>query len=109
MGAIVDRLTAAGVRAVVDERDIAPPCVMLRSPSLAWRFGKGGWSAEWVLWAVVPDSGTMVALENLDLLMEQVQQALAGAIVTATPITVGGIDGSPPVPGYALTWTDTIR
>lgn len=109
MAAILDALTAGGVRAVADERDIVPPCVLLNAPSLAYRFGKGGWSADWTLWAIVPDSGRLVALENLDLLMSQVQTALGGAVVAAAPISVAGVDGSPPLPGYALTWQETIH
>jgi hypothetical protein len=104
-----DRLEAAGIRVAVDERDINPPCVLINHPSLRYRFGKGGWSGEWSMWAIVPDSGRRVALDNLDDLMGAVQQALSGLILTATPISVAGVDGSPPLPGYDLVWTETIR
>lgn len=109
MTAITDRLNAAGIRAVVDERDVNPPCALLRPPALAYRFNKGGWTASWSLWAIVPDGGRRTATEALDVLMGDIQTALGGAVVTALPINVTGIDGQPALPGYDMSWQDTIR
>lgn len=109
MTSIVDTLTAAGVRAVVDERDVNPPCALVNAPSLTYRFNKGGWDAVWSVWAIAGDAGRRPAIAALDDLMGEIQTALAGAVVTATPIMVTGVDGSPALPAYDMRWTDRIR
>lgn len=109
MTALVDALTGAGIRAVVDERDINPPCAMVNPPAVDYRFGKGSWSATWRVWAIVPDSGRNVALANLDALMTDIQAALGGRVAGATPISVAGVDGAGPLPGYEMTFTTTLQ
>lgn len=108
MDAITAALSAAGIRAVVDERDVNPPCAWLREPALSYRFNKGGWDASWRLLAVVPDSGRRVAIDQLADLVAQCQEALAGAVVAAEPVDVPTGAGAV-LPGYQLTWSDRIR
>lgn len=108
MDAVVSTLTAAGIRAVVDERDVNPPCAWLREPTLSYRFNKGGYDVSWRLLAVVPDSGRRVAIDGLADLIDQIQTALAGAVVAAAPVDVPTGDGAV-LPGYELTWSDRIR
>jgi hypothetical protein len=105
--AIVDRLTGAGVRATVDGRDLNPPVVQVRAPTMSFRFGKGCWDAEWEAWAMVPATGMRGDLKALGDLVAAVQDALGGAVVTATPGEVVLADGST-VPMYRLTWTQRI-
>jgi hypothetical protein len=109
MTALVDALAGAGIRAVVDERDINPPCALVNPPDVAYRFGKGGWSATWRVWAIVPDSGRNVSMANLDTLMGEIQLALGGMVTTATPINVSGVDGAGPLPAYEMVLTTTLQ
>ena len=105
--AIVARLKAAGLRATVDERDINPPAVWVKPPTLVFRFGKG-WSAAWTLQAVVPDTGRNNALAALGALIEKVQTAMDWAVVTATPIALIIPGGAAPLPGYEMTFNERI-
>jgi hypothetical protein len=107
MQSVVDRLEAGGVRAYVDARDANPPCVLLRPPSLAYRFGKGGWDASWTAWVLVPDAGRSQVLKTFGPLLDDVQAALGYAVVEARPDDTTMPDGST-LPLYALTWTERI-
>lgn len=109
VGMVIDRLTDAGIRAVADERDVNPPCVLVRAPRMAFRFGARCYDAEWTLWVIVPDSGRTVALDNLGPLIDATAAALGGPIIAATPVSVPGVDGSPPLPAYELTFTTTLK
>jgi hypothetical protein len=108
---VVDQLVAGGVRAVVDGRDLNPPAVQIRPPTLHYRFGRGA-AADWEAWAVVPDTGMRTDLAALSDLLEKVQAALGHVGVQARPDTVTLADGGT-VPAYVLTWsskiTDTAR
>lgn len=106
--AIVDRLTDAGVRASVDERDLNPPAVFVGPPVLSWRFGKGSTDATWTLVAVVPNTGRNIALTNLGALVTSTAAALGLAIVTARPMDLSVPDQAAPLPGYALEFTQRI-
>lgn len=101
---IVDRLKSQGIRATTDERDINPPCVYVRPPGLAFRFGKG-WDAQWAVVAVVPDNGH--ALAALGPLVDEVQSALG--IVTARPVSLQVPGGAAPFPGYEMLFTERIK
>jgi hypothetical protein len=107
MQGIVDELVAAGVRATLDARDVNPPCVLLRTPTLNWRFQKGGWDAGFEADLLVPDSGRRGALADVGNLISTVQEALNYRGVSARPEDFLLADGST-VPGYVLTWTQRI-
>lgn len=106
--AIVQRLVAAGIRAVTDERDLNPPCVLVGAPVIAFRFGRPAWDGEFRLMAVVGDSGRTTATAALDALVGDVAAALPG-LITGTPATLTGLDGSPPLPAYELTLNTHAR
>jgi hypothetical protein len=103
---VVDRLSAAGIRAVSDPRNVNPPCVYVPPPQVSWRFPKGYADLVWAVVAVVPNSGRDPAIKNLGPLVGAAVDALS-----ATPVTVGrpkdifGTDGAAPMPGYELTFT----
>lgn len=103
---IVDRLTTAGVRATVDGRDLNPPAVQVRPPTMHYRFGRCA-NADWQVWVVVPDTGMRTSLAALSTLLEDTQAALNLAGVDATPNTVTLADGGT-VPAYVLTWSSKI-
>jgi hypothetical protein len=105
---IVDQLTAAGVRAAIDARDLNPPCVQVRRPTLHYQFGRSIATADWELWLLVPDSGTSQALKAASELLTAVQTAIGFAGVEATPDDAALPDGST-VPMYRLTWSKRIK
>jgi hypothetical protein len=81
---VVDKLTAEGIRAVIDDRDINPPCVYLRPPVMTFKFG-GCTALTYEVRVIVPDSGTRGALDALGPLVEAVQAALGYPAPTVTP------------------------
>lgn len=97
-------LTAAGIRCVLDGRDANPPCVHLRPPTMSWRFGRGCIEASFEARLYLPDSGQLQSITLALPMLQQIQDALAGAIIQATPGDYALADGST-VPGYSLTWT----
>lgn len=102
--AYLSQLRAAGIRATDDPRDINPPAVLLRPPVLQFRFGRGCIGAEWTARLVLINAGTRQALQEALPLIEQIQDALQGAVITATPAEWDLPDGGGPTPGYQLTW-----
>lgn len=98
-------LNAAKIRATDDPRDINPPCVLIRPPVLNFRFGRGCVGADWTARLILNNAGTRQALEEALPLIDAIQTALGGVIVTATPADFELPDGGGPVPGYSLTWT----
>jgi hypothetical protein len=105
---IVERLQSAGIGAADDARNINPPAVLVRAPSIAYRFGKGGYTASWELWAIVPDVGQHDALAAVSELIDQVQAALSWHLVDGRPDNVALPDSSM-LPCYILTFTETLR
>lgn len=105
--ALVARIAAAGIRATTDERDVNPPCVIVPAPAVVFRFG-GCWDGTWPLLVVVPDGGRIANLVALADLVDAVQVAVDGAIKSGRPVAVTGVEGAPPLPGYELTYTETI-
>ena len=101
----LQQLQLAGIRATDDPRDINPPAVLLRAPVLQYRFGRGCVAADWTARLVLVNSGTRQALQEALPLLQRIQDALQGAVVTATPADFELPDGGGPTPGYQLTWS----
>lgn len=102
-----DALTTGGVRAVLDARDVNPPCVLIRPPSVAYRFGRGCVGASWAAWLYLPDAGQLDALRVGFPLLSAAHEALATAgvaIVNAEPADFALPDGGT-VPGFTLNWS----
>lgn len=106
---VVDRLTAAGVRATLDERDINPPTVYVAPPAVAFRFAGGDMSAEFTAWCVTGAAGRSVDLVNLAELLELAGAALHWAAVRADPADLLIPHQAAPLPAYRITWTERIR
>lgn len=104
---VVDRLVAGGVRAVASAQDVNPPCILVRPPTISYRFGKAYWDAEWTAWAIVVGSGQVQQLKAHSALLDAAQTALGYAAVSARPDDATLADGST-VPIYVLTWTQRI-
>jgi hypothetical protein len=106
---LVDRLTAAGLRATQDERDLNPPAVFVAPPVLDWRFGRGDFDAAFTVFVVTGAAGRSVDLVNLGQLLDQVAEALNLAAVHAEPADLLVPHQAAPLPAYRLTWTDRIH
>ena len=106
---VVDRLTAAGVRATLDERDINPPCVYVAPPGVVFRFGRGDFTAAFTAWCVTGAAGRSADLATLGGLLESVGIALDWAGVTADPADLLIPHQAAPLPAYRLTWTERIN
>lgn len=100
----LDALTAAGIRASDDPRDINPPMLLLRPPTLSYRFGRGCVAADWTARLVLVNAGVRQALAEALPLLQQIQDALQ-LVYTATPADFDLPDGGGPTPGYQLTWS----
>ena len=106
MNAAQAALTAADVRCVLDARDVNPPCVLIRPPTISYRFGRGCVGADFAAWLYLPDAGQIDALRVGLPILEQTQIALAGigvATLTATPTDFQTPDGAT-VPGFIINW-----
>jgi hypothetical protein len=101
-----DAISAAGVRSVLDARDVNPPAVLIRPPTVAYRFGRGCIGATWAAWLFLPDAGQIDALRVGFPILETVYGALATvgvALLNAEPGDFTLPDGGT-VPGFILTW-----
>jgi hypothetical protein len=106
--AVVDQLTAAGLRATADSRNLNLPAVFVKSPTLDFRFKGGTWEGTWTAYALVPDNGPVPAADALGDLVERTQTALAGRVTRAQAVDFVTEEGVT-VPGYELTFTTRIR
>lgn len=103
---VVDRLTAVGIRAVLDERDINPPAVYVAPPAVEFRFRKGDFTATFTAWCVTGAAGRRVDLINLAELVELAGDALGWAAVRGDPADLLVPDMAVPLPAYRLTWSE---
>lgn len=102
---VVDRLTAAGIRAVLDERDINPPAVYVAPPAVEWRFHKGDFTATFTAWCVTGAAGRRTDLANVAELVQLAGAALDWAQIRADPADLLVPDMAVPLPAYRLTWS----
>jgi hypothetical protein len=105
----VATLTAAGVAATNDARNLNPPAVLVLPPSIGWRIGRRSIDYLFTGLLVVGNAGSSDALDAVGELIDAVQTALGGALQSADPADVPGIDGAAPGPGYRVTWGRTYR
>jgi hypothetical protein len=111
MRAVVDTLTAAGIRATVDVREVNPPCCWVQLPTIRFRFATpGAFNVDFAVLAVVGNSGNRWAdLDAISDLTAAAQEALGDRVATARPADMWTTDGTGTLPAMELTWTDTVR
>lgn len=51
---LVDTITAAGIRATLDQRNVNPPCVLVTMPTVAYDLHAGYLTTTWRLLAIAP-------------------------------------------------------
>jgi len=105
---VVDRLTAAGIRATLDERDINPPCVYVAPPTITFRFGRADFTAAFTAWCVTGAAGRRADLSTLGDLLDAVGEALNWAGVSADPADLLIPHQAVPLPAYRVLWTERI-
>jgi hypothetical protein len=101
-------LTAAGLRATADIRNVNPPGVYVEPPLIAWRFGRGYVDLSWSVWLVVPNTGRDAALKNLGPLLIDTYGALTAQGCSPTDASFSELtapDGGPPMPAYLMNLT----
>lgn len=109
MQELLDLLTAAGIRATQDEAQLNPPCVLVRRPTLQWRFSGTCQSATWSVLAVAENVDRQIALTQLAGLLQETSDAIGRRFSSARATTLaapGGDDAR--LEAYEMTWTTTF-
>ena len=91
VAAVVDELSAAGIRATADERDLNPPAVYV-SPRRMDLNKLAGYSMTLAVYAVVPNTGRLTSLDALGPLVDQVRDVwgvTGGTFEDLTPLDAG--------------------
>jgi len=104
---IVDRLSAGGVHACADIRDLNTPGALVAPPEIAWRFGRGA-DATWRVVCAVANTGGSPAITALSALVDTAQAALGGLATAGRPVDLSSLDGGAPLPAYELSFTTKI-
>lgn len=102
VSAVVDKLTAAGLTACADQRDLNPPAVYVTPPVVTWD-KLAGYTATLDLYAVVPASGRLDALTALGPLLDAVRAVWPAS--EAFPVDLQPLEGTDPMPAYRLPLT----
>lgn len=98
---LTDRLTAAGVTAVVDLADLDPPCVLIGWPQLTFdRLDvAGSQTAEYPLFLVVGNTGRRSAADAVGALLRSVSSVLTPH-GTVEPVDLADPQGGDALPAY---------
>lgn len=100
---LVAKLTAEGVAATVDPRAATPPCVLVSPPRRTYDLACG-YTAAWVLWALVPGTGTADAFKALDELVDAVAVVLPVARAELQSYVLS--PDNPALPAYRIELVD---
>lgn len=102
---LADAVTAAGIRATTDPRNVVPPCVLFLPPDdVTLDIGCGG-TATMRAVLLVPGPGQRDAWLHLDNTLGQVLDVLPAETIRSTTYEV---DASGPMPAYEMTWTHIV-
>jgi hypothetical protein len=102
---IVDKLTAADIRATVDPRAATPPCVLVTPPGKTYDIGCG-FTAQWAIIALVPGTGNADAFKALDELETAVANVLPVTRSTLTQYVLS--PDNPPLPAYRIEFSEGV-
>lgn len=101
-------VSAQGLPATVDERDLNPPALLLRPPELSWRFQQGRYDAAWTAVICVNDAGRTASLAALGPLLEQAAAGLGVPVLGGRPVDLLLPDQAGPLPAYEITFNTKI-
>jgi hypothetical protein len=96
---IVAVLTDAGMNATGDPRSATPPCVLVGPPRRENDLNCG-YTAEWVLWALVPNPFNADSEVVLDGLVDQLEDLLP--VRRSEPSAYNLSPDNPPFPAYRV-------
>jgi len=96
---LVGKLTADGIVATVDPRAATPPCVLVTPPNRTYDIACG-YSADFVLWALVPGAGNADAFKALDGLCDAVAAVLDVSRADLQSYVLS--PDAPPLPAYRI-------
>lgn len=99
------QLTAAGIRATHDVRNVNPPCVLVLPPDRT-RVGMCGWDVEWRALCLTPGPDNADAYAALDEMVDQVAELLP--ITAARHVTFDRTGMEPSLPAYEIEWTEVL-
>lgn len=102
---VVDTLKAEGFRAVLDERDVNPPCVFVTLDPAGGAFDRLGgpdWGGTIWLRCVAPNTGRKAAWRTLGPLVDAVRAVLP--VRGWSPQDLIPPDGGDPFPAITLTY-----
>lgn len=103
--ALADALTAAGVPAAIDPRDVTPPAVWVHLGTWSYDTLDGGCTdAQVILDLVAPDSGVTDAMGLLDDLETDVVTVLGPPRDPCVAATIQLPDSGTQLPAYRLTY-----
>lgn len=109
---VSDRLVAAGLRTVVDLREVSPtPCVWIELPTIRFRFGStGAFDIDHAVCCIVGNSGSRwTDYDALSELVSATQAALDDLATSARRAEIWSTDQTQVMPAMELTWTATVR
>lgn len=103
--AIVQALTAAGLRATLDPSAVNPPCVLVVPPGRTWDVSCG-FTARWQLFAIAPAAlgADRTAWAALDALVDAVAEVVDVETADLITFTVQGQS----LPTYALSFEEIV-
>jgi hypothetical protein len=70
------QLSAAGLRAVVNTKDVNPPCVLIEDATANFDVNRAWGTVEWWLWVLVPGEGTGESWQLMDRMVDSIRQLL---------------------------------
>lgn len=103
---VLQAFTDAGVRAVDDQRDINPPCVLLMPPEGSFRFDRARADVTWTAYLVTGDGGARAAVKALSDLLDKIAGIFPATTFTRRALQLPG--GGDPMPAYEFTWNQLI-
>jgi hypothetical protein len=98
-GELVDKLTAEGITATLDSRNLNLPCVLIVPPRRTFDLACG-FTAAWTLWALVPPPGNADAFRTLDDLVDSIAAVLP--VTRATALAYTPSPDAAPLPAYQV-------
>lgn len=99
------RFRDAEIPCALDQRDLDLPGVLIDPPTLVFKYA-GVADAEWTVYLLTADAGTLPALAQLDALIARVFPVIKGHTTDGAVVrlTVGGGQAV----GYRFSWTERI-
>ena len=100
-----EALNAAGLRAVIDPRNMNPPCTVIAPPAIDYP-SLGSIRLTWTLHVVAPPPGNLDAWAKLDEMLEKLRELIP--LVTARPRSSFTMGDGTPLPTYEVSFVEFV-